>query len=94
MAEIVVFKPTLERTIGTQDLAWRTHSLDGKTVGLLFNAKVNADVYLERMKELIGAKFSNVSFVYRSKPTASKPMQPEVFDALRACHVVVNAFGD
>ena len=94
MAAVVVFKPTADRKFGTQDLAWRTPTLDGKTVGLLFNAKVNADVYLERIKELIDEKFSNVKFVYRSKPTASKPMEPEVFEALSRCNVVVNAFGD
>lgn len=94
MAELVVFKPTADRKIGTQDLAWRTQSLDGKTVGLLFNAKVNADVYLEQIKELIDERFSNVTFVNRSKPTASKPMAPEVFEALSRCDVVVNAFGD
>jgi hypothetical protein len=94
MPEFVVFKPTAPQKKGVHGLAPRPDSLNGKTVGLLFNAKVNGDVYLERVREVFQDKYRDVKFVYRSKPTASKPMEPEVFEDMRRCHVVVNAFGD
>lgn len=94
MAEFVLFNPTTAQRKGAQGLAVRPDRLSGKTVGLLFNAKVNADIYLQRVREVIQGKYPDVKFVYRSKPTASKPMEPEVFEDLRRCHVVVNAFGD
>jgi len=75
-------------------LAPRPASLDGKRIGLLWNAKVNADIYLKRLQELLEQKYTNMEFVHRAKPTASKPMEPEVFAALRDCDVVVTAFGD
>lgn len=94
MAGFIVLKPTVPPTAGSQRLAPRPATLDGRTVGLLFNSKVNADVYLERVRELIGEKYPRARFVFCAKPTASRPMEPAVLEALRDCATVVNAFGD
>jgi hypothetical protein len=94
LTEFVLYAPTVARPGGMADLAPRPTSLEGKTVGILFNSKVNADVYLERIQELIAEKYSDVQFVYQAKPTATWPMKPENLDVLRDCDVVVNAFGD
>jgi hypothetical protein len=91
-----VYRPTfdeVEASGGTQ-LAERPGSLDGKTIGLLWNAKVNADIYLRRLQELLSERHQDVRFVWQQKPTASKPMEPQVLEALRECDVVVTAFGD
>jgi hypothetical protein len=58
------------------------------------NSKPNADELLDRVREHIAATFPDTEFVLRSKPTAAKPMVPEVFADLTACDAVVNAFGD
>jgi hypothetical protein len=94
MGEYVVFKPTADLKKGTHRLAPRGNFATIKKVGLLFNSKPNADVLLLRLKERLSAQYPNLEFVYRSKPTAARPMVPEVFDALSQCDVVVNAFGD
>lgn len=94
MSEYVVFKPVAAQKKGTHQLAERTETLDGKMIGLLFNAKVNADVWLQRIKELLSAKYPTARFVHDSKPTASKPMEPHVVANMQRCDVVVNAFGD
>jgi hypothetical protein len=91
-----VFRPTQD---GADDgagdrLAARPDRLDGKRIGLLWNAKVNADIYLRRLQTLISERHSDVDFVFRAKPTASKPMEPEVLAAMASCDVVVTAFGD
>ena len=95
MTSYVLYKPTVPMPRATDHgLAPRPAVLDGKRIGLLWNAKVNADIYLQRIRELIEERFPDTEFVFQSKPTASKPMEPEVFDALRNCDVVVTAFGD
>ena len=95
MTTYQVYRPTYDDVAATgTKLAARHGSLDGKRVGLLWNAKVNADIYLRRLQELISERHDGVQFVWQQKPTASKPMEPEVFEALRECDVVVTAFGD
>jgi len=92
-----VYRPTFDEPEHAETraaLAERPGSLDGKRIGLLWNSKVNADIYLERLKELISERHRDVEFVWQAKPTASRPMEPEVFEALRSCDLVVTAFGD
>ena len=90
-----VFRPTHdERLYENVALARRPGSLDGKRIGLLWNAKVNADVYLRRMRELLQARYRDLEFVWHAKPTASKPMEPELFESFRWCDAVITAFGD
>lgn len=96
MATYRVYRPTYDDAHApTSDrLADRDGTIDGKRIGLLWNAKVNADIYLQRLKELIGERHSDVQFIERAKPTASKPMEPEVLEDMLACDLVVTAFGD
>ncbi|MDQ3576573.1 MAG: hypothetical protein M3400_14765 [Actinomycetota bacterium] len=95
MATYRVFRPTVDEPENLGDpLAQRRGSLDGKRIGLLWNSKVNADIYLRRLQELIEARNKDVEFVFRAKPTASKPMEPEVVEAMQGCDLVVTAFGD
>lgn len=96
MATYRVFRPTYDQldAAGGVRLSPRSGTLDGKRIGLLWNAKVNADIYLTRLKELLAEKYDGVEFVWQAKPTASKPMEPEVLEELRTCDVVVTAFGD
>ena len=97
MATYRVYRPTpdkAEETASELGLARRPGSLDGTRIGLLWNAKVNADIYLHRLQELIEERHPGVEFVWQAKPTASKPMEPEVLDEMRTCDLVVTAFGD
>lgn len=95
MTRYRVYRPTYdEQSIEGHALASRLNALDGKRIGLLWNAKVNADVYLRRMGELISERHRDVEFVWRQKPTASKPMEPDILEELMRCDAVVTAFGD
>jgi hypothetical protein len=92
-----VYRPTYDeadvpRPEGT--LSPRPESLDGKRIGLLWNSKVNADIYLRRLQELLAERHQGLEFVWRAKPTASKPMEPDVREDMEACDLVVTAFGD
>ena len=95
MTSYVLYVPTVPMPKATEHgLATRPSTLDGLTIGMLWNAKVNADIYLQRIKELIEERYQDTKFIFQAKPTASKPMEPEVLDALRSCDVVLTAFGD
>ena len=95
MTEVLeVYAPVSSVQSGELTLAERLDTLAGKRIGLLFNSKPNADELLDRVREHIAATFPDTEFVLRSKPTAAKPMVPEVFADLTACDAVVNAFGD
>lgn len=95
MATYRVFRPTHDQQDSEGEaLAARDGSLNGKRIGLLWNSKVNADIYLRRLQELITSRHSEVEFVWAAKPTASKPMEPEVEKQMSDCDLVVTAFGD
>ena len=95
MTSYVLYKPTVAMPEATDHgLAPRPETLDGKKIGLLWNAKVNANIFLERIRERIEDRYSDTEFIFQSKPTASKPMEPEVFAALRDSDVALTAFGD
>jgi hypothetical protein len=97
MATYRVYRPTYDESdvpSAEGALSPRPTSLDGKRIGLLWNSKVNADIYLHRLEELLSERHQNVEFVWRAKPTASKPMEPDVLDTMKSCDLVVTAFGD
>lgn len=91
-----VFRPTYDEVAQEEGpaLAERSTTLSGKRIGLLWNAKVNADIYLTRLRELLDDRYEGVEYVWRAKPTASKPMEPEVLEDMLECDLVVTAFGD
>ena len=75
-------------------LAARPDRLDGRTIGLLWNAKPNGDVLLRRVQEQLEVAHLGARFVFRSKRMGALPMPEEVLHSLRDCDVVVNACGD
>jgi hypothetical protein len=91
---ITLYNPVVSQRMGRDTLATRPGSMRGKTVGLLWNSKPNADLFLETMADMFARRDPSLRFVRQSKPTASKPMAPEVLEAMKACDVAITAFGD
>lgn len=93
---IEVHRPTpdMDDTSTTVLLANRPATLDGKTIGLLWNSKVNADIYLNSISESFAKRFTDVRFVSLAKPTASRPMDESILEFLRSCDAVVTGIGD
>lgn len=96
MPEIIVFDPTANQSYEspTAGLAARTNDLSGRTIGLLWNTKGNADVYLDHIAKLLAHKFPGLKTVLVEKQSASMPMPPDALASLLACDGVVSAFGD
>ena len=74
-------------------IATRPDSLDDKVLGLVDNSKTNADVFLDRLQELM-IKTYQIKEVLRIRKSVSGTPAPFSDDFFEKCDMVVNAFGD
>lgn len=73
----------------------RYTSLDGATIGLLGNTKLNADAILAAVGDLLRQRYAVAAIIARTKPTFSQPAPKELVDELAAaCDVVLTGVGD
>jgi hypothetical protein len=73
----------------------RFTTLDGATIGLLGNSKLNADAILGAIGDLLGQQYALESVVARMKPSFSHPAPPEIVEEMAArCDVVLAGVGD
>lgn len=87
--------PVPDRTTsGDSVLSDRLSSLDGKTVGLLSNAKKNSDHFLESVAAHLRERADVTVADLITKPTATSPADDEVYEQLAAYDVVLTAYGD
>ena len=75
------------------NLAKRLDTLNGKTIGILDNAKPRADVILEEVKNYLESKGA-VCSIYEFKPHLAKPLPEEQIQRLARADAVVGALGD
>jgi hypothetical protein len=70
-------------------------SLDGLRIGLLGNAKLNADNVLNAVGDLLQERYKIASVMHRTKPSFSHPAPDEIVDEMVAnCDVVIAGVGD
>jgi hypothetical protein len=92
---LVVLDPTAEPIAGEVTLAPRPDSLDGKTIGLLDNSKLNSDRFLDLLVEELSESYSFAGIVRARKPTASRVVPDETLkEFAEKCDVVITAVGD
>lgn len=93
---LVVYDPTIAPNPGPGFAeAGRLDTLQGKVVGLIDNSKMNSDRFLVRVAELLKEQYGVAQVVTHRKPSASKPVAPDVASDLAAkCDLVVAAVGD
>lgn len=73
----------------------RITSLDGATIGLLGNSKLNADAILGAIGGLMQERFAVKAVMPRMKPNFSTPAPAEtVEEMVAACDVVLTGVGD
>ncbi len=94
-------KEILLNPVGEMDpleipLAPRLPDLSGKVVGLLDNMKVNCELFLDRMEELLRERYEIGEVLRRKKYAgAGKEAPLEVLQELAGrCDMVIHAFGD
>jgi hypothetical protein len=92
---ILVLDPTARPKAVEREMARRLPDLNGRTLGILWNSKPNADHLLSRLEELLAERFELAGVVHMRKPTASIPAYEGVLEELsRRCQAVVNGVGD
>ena len=93
-AQLRVFNPTAEDQVGTDDLANRLSTFDGKILGLLNNTKDRTDVILNQIEEQLTDQFPNVNIRHYRKQSVSG-MTPNVKEKLIAeVDALITATGD
>jgi hypothetical protein len=76
-------------------LAARPEALGGLVVGFLDNTKPNADLFLERVRDLLVQRHRFAGVVSITKATASAPAAEDLIERLaERCDIVINAWGD
>ena len=90
-----ILDPTVEALPDTTILAPRPDTLSGKTVGLLSNAKPNADKLLDAVYSLLQDTYEFKGVFTIAKEGASRPASKEVMaELLDNCDLVITAIGD
>jgi hypothetical protein len=92
---MILLNPEGSSQEGHEALASRPGTLNGKTLGLLSNSKLNADAVLYAIGELLAERFDVKEIVHRTKPSFSLPAPDATFEQLvEGCDVVLAGVGD
>jgi hypothetical protein len=93
--KMVLIRPVNEPDTAESTYAPRVADLSGKRVGLLDNSKYNANKILDAVAAILDQQYGFSNIVRHRKPSASKPVAPEVIEALgEVCDLVIVGVGD
>ena len=93
--KVYVLDPTTEPLGGTKAAAPRLDSLDGKSVGLLSNGKINATPILKLMGEILAEKYELKEVVTIDKGLHLGPTPLEIIEEVAGrCDAVLVGVGD
>lgn len=86
--------PTTEPRVPAFASAPRLTDLANKRVGFIDDSKENAKELLEEIEAVLRQRYGISDVEYHRKPSASKPAEPEVIEAMaQHCDYVVVAIG-
>ena len=93
--KLILIKPVNEAIPEQSSYAPRPLGLEGKRVGLLDNSKHNAGRFLGMVATILDAQYGFSSIVWHHKPSASKPVAPEVIEEWKQrCDLAIVGVGD
>ncbi len=93
--KLVLIKPVNEAIPEQSSYAPRPAGLEGKRVGLLDNSKNNAGRFLEMVAGILNEQYGFTNIVWHRKPSASKPVAPEVIEEWKKlCDLAIVGVGD
>ena len=92
---IPVMDPRGETPAASVSMAPRGSGLDGKTIALVDNTKINAGNLLDKLSALIACEVEPAQIVRFSKTDATRPAPPELIRQIsQQCDAAVFAIGD
>ena len=90
----MLVNPVTQPVVPPFDFAPRITDLKNKRVGLIDDSKENAKELLEEITNILRERYGVVEVSYHAKPSASKPADPEVIEAMAGdCDFVIVAIG-
>ena len=93
--KMVLIRPVNEPDTADSSYAPRVADLSGKRIGLLDNSKYNANKMLDAVAAILDQQYGFSNIVRHRKPSASKPVDPEVIESLgESCDLVIAGVGD
>ena len=93
--KLVLIKPVNEAIPEQSSYAPRPVGREGKRLGLLDNSKNNAGRFLEMVARILNEQYGFSNMVWHRKPSASKPVAPEVIEAWKKlCDLAIVGVGD
>jgi hypothetical protein len=95
--EVMTFRvldPTNEMKAAATMLAPRLPSLQGKTVGLISNAKEGTKGYFTHLERLLRDEFGVADVVWRTKSNYSAPADAHIVKEITNWHAVFAGVGD
>ena len=92
--EYMLVDPTTKPQVPDFTYAPRLSELTNKRVGFIDDSKENAKEVLEEIEAVLRDRFGVGRVEYHRKPSASKPAEPAVIEALaKTCDYVIVAIG-
>ena len=92
---IPVMDPRGETPANSVSMAPRASGLDGKTVALVDNTKINAGNLLDKLSALLQSEVEQARIVRFSKTDATRPAPPDLIRQItEECDAAVLAIGD
>jgi hypothetical protein len=93
--KLILIKPVNEAIPEQSSYAPRPTGLAGKRLGLLDNSKNNAGRFLDMVTKILDAQYGFSTIVRHRKPSASKPVAPEVIEEWqKLCDLAIVGVGD
>ena len=89
-----VFDPTNERKAAGAGLAPRLISLQGKTVGIITNAKEGTKGYFAHLERMLREEMGAADVVWRTKSNYSAPADAHIVQEITNWHAVFAGVGD
>ncbi len=69
-------------------------SLEGAVVGMIDNAKIGTERFLEFVAEILRREYAVREFIRRRKPDATRPIPPAMLAELSGADAILSAIGD
>jgi hypothetical protein len=91
---VTIVHPGNESVPKAATLPARLPSLRGKKIGLLDISKPGGSFFLDRLEEILRAKYGVAEILRTRKPTFAKNAPPQIIEQLRAVDAVVEGLAD
>ncbi len=92
---MVVLDPTVSPLPADGVVADRPTTLEGVSIGLLANGKLNSEEMLTALHDVLADRFEFGAVIERNKHNASRPCPEDIIDELvEQCDVVITSSGD